>query len=108
MTEPARKVRGRRRTGPTPLGDVPGRLAQLPYVLVLTGVVAGLLVAWQGANFRAGAYVISASILFGALARGVLRESQVGMLATRKRTTDVITMGGLGLFLAVVAWQARG
>jgi hypothetical protein len=29
------------------------------------------------------------------------------MLANRKRTTDVITMAGLGLIMAVLAWQAR-
>jgi hypothetical protein len=75
--------------------------------LVLAGVVAGLAVAGLGGDFRGGAYVISASMLLGAVARAVLRESRAGMLATRKRTTDVITMAGLGLIMAVLAWQAR-
>lgn len=107
MTEPGRRVQRRRRTGPPHLGDTPGRLAQLPYFLVLAGVAAGLAVAGPGNDFRVGAYVISASILFGSVARAVLKESQVGMLATRKRTTDVITMAGLGLIMALLAWQAR-
>jgi hypothetical protein len=107
VTEPGRRVQRRRRTGSPPLGDAPGLLAQLPYFLVLAGVVAGLAVAGLGSDFRGGAYVISGSILFGAVARGVLKESQVGMLATRKRTTDVLTMAGLGLIMAVLAWQAR-
>jgi hypothetical protein len=74
---------------------------------MLAGVVAGLAVAGLGNDFRTGAYVISASILFGAVARAGLKEGQAGMLASRKRTTDVITMAGLGLIMAVLAWQAR-
>jgi hypothetical protein len=107
VTEPARKIQRRRRTGPAALGDAPGRLAQAPYFLVVAGVAVGLAVAGLGSDFRTGAYVISASILFGAIVRAVLKESQVGMLATRKRTTDVITMAALGLIMAVLAWQAR-
>jgi hypothetical protein len=69
-------------------------------------VAAGLAMAGLS-DFRVGAYMIAVSILFGSVARAVLKESQVGMLATRKRTTDVITMAGLGLIMAVLAWQAR-
>jgi hypothetical protein len=40
-------------------------------------------------------------MFLAALARLVLPESRVGMLASRRRTTDVVTFAGLGTGLLV-------
>lgn len=82
-------------------------LSQLPYVLALCGV-AGSLVMYATNHFRKGSALLAAGVLFGALARLVLPESQVGMLAIRKKWLDVLTMTALAVAVAVVAWVVPG
>lgn len=97
------EVRRRRRTAPKAGTTAPGRLSQLPYVLVLIGVAAGLaLVAVD--QVKPGSVLIAAAVLFGALARLLLPVSQVGMLAIRKKSTDVLTMTAFALAIAAVAY----
>lgn len=97
------EVRRQRRTAPKAGGIAGGRLGQLPYVLMLMGVVAGLgLVALR--HFKPGAVLIAAAVLFAALARLVLPVSQVGMLAVRKKATDVITLTVFALSIASVTY----
>jgi len=80
---------------------------ELPYVLALCGV-AGSLVMYATNHFRKGSALLAAGVLFGALARLVLPESQVGMLAIRKKWLDVLTMTALAVAVAVVAWVVPG
>ncbi|HXA60045.1 MAG TPA: DUF3017 domain-containing protein [Streptosporangiaceae bacterium] len=94
------EMRRRRRTGPD---RGPRRLAQLPYTLVLCGVVAGLTMVALN-HFKRGSALVAVAVLLGAVARMVLPESRVGMLATRKKTTDVIIMVGFAIGIAVVAY----
>jgi hypothetical protein len=81
-------------------------LAQLPYVLVVCGVVAGLfLVALN--YYRRGSALLAAAALGGALVRLVLPDRMVGLLATRKKSTDVLIMVAFAIGIAAVAWVVR-
>jgi hypothetical protein len=80
-----------------------GWLAQLPYVLVLCGVAAGLVLVALN-HFKRGSVLLAAAALLGALARLLLSDRQVGMLATRKKGTDVLIMVAFAIGIAVVAW----
>jgi hypothetical protein len=75
----------------------------LPYLFVLSGVAAGLtLVAMR--HPKRGSVLVAAAVLLGALARLVLPESQVGLLATRKRWTDVLILVVFAIGIAVIAY----
>jgi hypothetical protein len=101
-------LRRRRRTGPGRKAASSAHwLGQLPYVLVLCGV-AGSLPLYATSHFRKGSALLAAGVLFGALARLVLPESQVGMLSVRKKWLDVLTMTALAVAVAVVAWVVPG
>ncbi|MEU5883092.1 DUF3017 domain-containing protein [Spirillospora sp. NPDC047279] len=93
----------RRRKAPKRRGATPHWLGQLPYVIVLCGVAGGLVLCSFN-YFRKGSALIAAAVLFGALARLVLPPSQVGMLETRKKWVDVVTMTIFATAIAVVAW----
>jgi hypothetical protein len=70
----------------------------LPYLLVLGCAVAGLAWIWAGGAHAAkgGTLALAGAMFVGALARLVLPESRIGMLASRKRFIDVVTMAALG------------
>ncbi|REE98250.1 DUF3017 domain-containing protein [Thermomonospora umbrina] len=105
---PPPALRRRRRTAPRRKAASSAHwLGQLPYVLALCGV-GGALAMYAGAHFRKGSALLAAGVLFGALARLVLPESQVGMLAIRKKWLDVLTMVALAVAVAVVAWVVPG
>jgi Protein of unknown function (DUF3017) len=95
-------VRRRRRTAPHEHG-ISGWLAQLPYVLVLCGAAAGLVMVALN-HFKRGSVLLAAAALLGALARLLLSDRQVGMLASRKKGTDVLIMVAFAIGIAVVAW----
>ncbi len=79
------------------------RWSQVPYVIVLAGLVAGLAWAWQGtAHVRAGMVTVAAVLLAAALGRLVLPEQRAGMLVTRHRLLDVVTLLGLGVCILVM------
>lgn len=82
-----------------------GRLwmGQVPYTLVLTGVVGGL-VLFALHYFRKGATLVAIAVLCGALARLVLPGPLAGMLATRKKWLDVLMMASCAVAIAFVAW----
>jgi Protein of unknown function (DUF3017) len=81
-----------------------GGLGWLPYLIVLAGVAAGLFVAWQGSKHAAaGAAVVGCSLLAAALARLVLPDRYAGLLASRRKASDVLAFAVLGAaVLAVV------
>ncbi|MFC6885713.1 MULTISPECIES: DUF3017 domain-containing protein [Actinomadura] len=96
------EVHRRRRRAPRGRGAAPHWLGRLPYLIVLGGVAAGLtLCAFD--YFRKGSGLMAAALLFGALARLLLPESQLGPLAVRSRPVDCWTLVILGEAVAFVA-----
>ena len=84
----------------------PGWLrAHLPYMLVLCMVAGGLtLVALN--HFKRGSALIAAAALGAALSRLLLGD--VGLLAGRRKSTDVTIMVVFAISIAVVAWFVPG
>ncbi|MGH3177064.1 MAG: DUF3017 domain-containing protein [Streptosporangiaceae bacterium] len=82
----------------------PSKLAWLPYLIVLAGTAAGMLVVWQGSKYAGrGAALIGASLLAAALARLILPARYVGLLATRRKTSDVLGFAVFGAAVLAVA-----
>ena len=79
-----------------------GRYQQLPYLLVLFGVVAALAVISRGVHLvQSGTLVLAGVLLIAAMARLVLPERRAGMLSSRRRFLDVAIFGVLGTGLLV-------
>jgi hypothetical protein len=78
--------------------------AQLPYLFVLAVAIGGLAWMWQGGIQRAkeGTLALAGAMFIGALARTVLPEARAGMLASRRRLVDVVSLAALGIGLLVV------
>ena len=117
--ESAPRSPGLRARVPAPL-PVPGRaapratagphrpgavaLAQVPYLVVLACTVGGIVWAWRGSHAVGnGAGVVGGALLAAAIARLVLPQSSVGLLASRRRFADVLALGILGAGLLVLA-----
>jgi hypothetical protein len=82
----------------------PSKLAWLPYLIVLAGTAAGMLVAWHGSKYAGrGAALIGASLLAAALARLILPARYVGLLATRRKASDVLGFAVFGAAVLAVA-----
>ena len=108
---------GPRRAGLRPPAAVPGRaasraaapsaaaaLAQVPYLVALACTVGGIVWAWSGSHAVGdGAGVVGGGLLAAAVARLVLPQSAVGLLASRRRFADVLALGLLGAGLLVLA-----
>jgi hypothetical protein len=85
--------------------DTPlGLIGVVPYLAVLTVVAAGLYIAWhQGsAGGGRGGVVAGAALLVAAVARLLLPRKVAGLLASRGRVSDVVTLMifGAGLLIA--------
>jgi Protein of unknown function (DUF3017) len=76
----------------------------VPYLAVLVCAVVGVYIAWRegSAGGGNGAAVLGAALLAAAVARLLLPARLVGLLAARKRATDVLTLTvfGVGLLVA--------
>jgi hypothetical protein len=81
---------------------VAGLLRQLPLVVVLAAVGAGLLVVTLG-HWRVGLVVEGVALLAAAVLRLALPVRRAGFLAVRSRPVDVVLVGGAGLALTVIA-----
>ncbi|HEY6492034.1 MAG TPA: DUF3017 domain-containing protein [Trebonia sp.] len=82
----------------------PARIVRVvPLLAVLVVVAAGVYIAWRdgSAGGGAGGVVGGAALLVAAVARMLLPARLVGLLAIRKRATDVITLTLLGVGLLV-------
>jgi Protein of unknown function (DUF3017) len=91
----------RRRAAAKPASQT---VAWLPYLIVLAGAVAGLIVAWQGAQHAGrGAALVGAALLAAALARLALPPRYAGLLASRSKTQDVAGFAVLGAAVLAVA-----
>jgi len=79
-------------------------LAWLPYLIVLAGTAAGMLVVWQGSKYAGrGAGLIGASLLAAALARLILPPRYAGPLVTRRKASDVLGFAVFGAAVLAVA-----
>lgn len=86
-------------------------LSQLPYWIVLTGIIAGLATMRGGGQaVRGGTLVIAGALLAGSVLRIVLPEGRAGMLGSRRRLADVavLTVLGVGLLIAGLIVQIPG
>ncbi|GAA3765917.1 hypothetical protein GCM10022402_48940 [Salinactinospora qingdaonensis] len=90
---------------PSAEASAPKWVAQVPYLLVLATMSAGIVIV-AAAHFKRGPALIAGSLLLGAVLRLVLPAEQVGMLAVRRRWTDVLTLVTLAILLIVLAWVA--
>jgi hypothetical protein len=81
----------------------------IPLLTVLVVVVAGVYVAWsQGsAGGGEGGVLAGAALLAGAVGRLLLPARLAGLLATRKRATDVLTLAVLGAGLLTAGLALR-
>ena len=89
--------------GPPTTATDPGTADRALVGIGMAAVVAVVLWAWLGDDWRVGVTWIAASLLAAAGLRLVLPERDAGMLAVRHRLLDVFTLGSIGgvlLFLA--------
>jgi Protein of unknown function (DUF3017) len=79
-------------------------LSWLPAAVVLAGVAAGLLIAWQGSTYAGrGAGLVGCALLLAALARLVLPARYTDLLSARGKTFDVLAFTVLGAAVLAVA-----
>jgi hypothetical protein len=84
-----------------------GLIRQLPLLVVLVAVAAGLLmVALE--HWRRGLVVIGLALVAGGLLRLLLPVRRVGFLAVRSRPVDVVLLAGVGVALTAVALSVPG
>jgi hypothetical protein len=82
----------------------PGGLGWLPYLVVLAGAAAGMFVIWQGSKYAGrGAALVGCSLLAGALARLILPARYAGLLASRRKASDVLAFAAFGAAVLAVA-----
>lgn len=70
-------------------------------VFALLGIAVVLVAVGQ---VRMGVYTLSAALMVAAALRWFLPAQAVGLLASRRRVTDVVASGLLGLALAAVGY----
>lgn len=82
----------------------------VPYLAVLVLVAAGVYISWhQGSHGGgAGGVIAGAAFLVAAVVRLVLPKSLAGLLASRNRVTDVVTLVIFGACLLVLGLVLPG
>ncbi|AJE85117.1 hypothetical protein SLNWT_4741 [Streptomyces albus] len=85
-------------------GDAPAPARQWPMLAVLGTAGIGLLITALD-FFRVGTLIIGLALVGGAVIRWMVPS--VGMLAVRSRFTDMITYGGLGVLIVLLALMAQ-
>jgi hypothetical protein len=80
-----------------------GLIGVVPYLAVLLCTIAGVYIAWRegSAGGGAGGVVIGLALLVAAVIRAVLPARLAGLLASRRRATDVITLAAFGACLLI-------
>ena len=84
-----------------------GLLRQLPLLVVLLAVGAGLLVLTVG-HWRRGLVVVGLALAGGGLLRLLLPLRRVGFLAVRSRPVDVVMLAAAGLALTTISLAIPG
>ncbi len=74
----------------------------MPYLLALTGVAVGVLLAFEGSAGR-GTGLVGCSLLAAGLARLVLPPRLAGPLASRGKASDVLAFTAFGAGVLAVA-----
>nr|WP_233571305.1 DUF3017 domain-containing protein [Nocardiopsis sp. Huas11] len=85
--------------------EVPDWLAQVPYLLVMSALAAGIVIV-AAAYFKRGPAIIAGALLLAAAFRLFLPKDWIGMLAVRRRWIDLTTLVGMAVLLIVLAWVA--
>ncbi|MER7487235.1 DUF3017 domain-containing protein [Streptomyces sp. NPDC126497] len=85
-------------------GDAPAPARQWPILCVLLAVGLGLLLTSLD-QFRLGTLLVGVALLTGSLLRWLVPD--VGMLAVRSRFTDIVTYGGLGAVIVLLALMVQ-
>jgi Protein of unknown function (DUF3017) len=81
-----------------------GPLAWRPYLIVLAGAGLGMFLATQGAKYAGlGTGLLGGSLLVAALLRLALPECYAGLLATRRKASDVLAFAAFGVAVLAVA-----
>ncbi len=80
-----------------------GLIRVVPYLAVVLCTVAGVYIAWRegSAGGGAGGVVAGAALLVAAVIRALLPARLAGLLASRRRTTDVVTLAAFGACLLI-------
>lgn len=75
----------------------------VPYLAVLLCTIAGVYIAFRdgSAGGGAGGVIAGLALLMGAVIRAVLPARLAGLLASRRRATDVITLAAFGACLLI-------
>ena len=95
-----RAVQGRDRDEPVETGG----LAWVLYLIVLAGAAAGMfIVSWGSAYATRGTAVLGGTLLAAALARLVLPNRFAGVLASRRKASDVLAFAVFGAAVLAVA-----
>ena len=100
--EPARRVAGRAAASRARRDR--GMIGVVPYLTVLVCTVAGVYIAWRlgSAGGGRGAVIAGVAFLVAAMVRLALPDRLAGLLASRRRVTDVLvlTVFAAGLLVA--------
>jgi hypothetical protein len=98
----ATRSRPRSRTDDEPA--VTGVLAWVPYLVVLAGAGAGMFVVAQGSAVAIrGMAVLGGTLLAAALTRLLLPNRFAGVLASRRKASDVLAFAVFGAAVLAVA-----
>jgi hypothetical protein len=74
------------------------------YLIVLAGAAAGMFIVSRGSAYATrGTAVLGATLLAAALARLVLPNRFAGLLASRRKTSDVLAFAVFGAAVLAVA-----
>jgi hypothetical protein len=99
---PESRLHRHRRAVTTRPPDTRKRWQQLPYALAICCLALALVwIRQNGQNVRGGTLAVAGVLFAAALTRLALPERQVGMLASRRRLTDVAVLAALGTGLLV-------
>jgi Protein of unknown function (DUF3017) len=80
-----------------------GLIGVVPYLAVLLCTAAGVYIAWRdgSAGGGAGGVIAGLALLAAAAVRGVMPARLAGLLASRRRVTDVVTLTAFGACLLI-------
>jgi Protein of unknown function (DUF3017) len=99
----ARGSRAARRAAVTRARRERSVIGVVPYLVLLLCTIAGVYIAWRdgSAGGGAGGVIVGLALLAAAVVRGLLPARLAGLLASRRRATDVITLAAFGACLLV-------
>ena len=89
----------------SPLGRATaGSLAWVPYLIVLAGAAAGMFIVSRGSAYAGrGTALLGGTLLAAALTRLILPNRFAGVLASRRKTSDVLAFAVFGAAVLAVA-----